>query len=78
MIKLILKYNRLYDNMIEPKRTLFFFFVLVPIIFGSQMVLTTIFNEWGYIIWLIFILLVVAFRMTPVFVGKNDENSEPK
>ena len=78
MIKLILKYNRLYDNMIEPKRTLFFFFVLVPIIFGSQMVLTTIFNEWGYIIWSIFILLVVAFRMTPVFVGKNDENSEPK
>lgn len=78
MIKLILKYNRLYDNMNEPKRTLFFFFVLVPIIFGSQMVLTTIFNERGYIIWSIFIILVVAFRMTPVFVGKNDENSEPK
>ena len=85
MIKLILKYNRLYDNMNEPKRTLFFFFVLVPIIFGSQMVLSSIFDAWGYIIWSIFIMIVVAFRMTPVFVDikkmhseNENENSELK
>jgi len=43
MIKSILKANSWYDDLKEPNRTLFFFFVLIPLICGSQLLLTTIF-----------------------------------
>jgi len=49
MIKSILKANSWYDNLKEPNRT---FFVLMPLICGSQLLLTTIFEEkWGYVYW---------------------------
>ncbi len=74
MIKSIIKANSWYDNMVEPKRTLFFFFVLVPIIFGSQFLLTTFLGNIGYIYWSLLILLLVIFRMVPVFIDIRSKN----
>jgi hypothetical protein len=69
MIKSILKANSWYDNLKEPNRTLFFFFVLMPLIYGSQLLLTTIFEEkWGYIYWGFWAMFLVAFRMIPSIV----------
>ena len=74
MIKNIIKVNRWYDELVEPKRTLFFFFVLVPIIFGSQFLLTTFLGNIGYIYWSLLILLLVVFRMMPIFVDIKNKN----
>jgi len=74
MIKSIIKANSWYDNMVEPKRTLFFFFILAPIIFGSQFLLTTSLGEIGYIYWALLVLVLVIFRMVPVFVDIKNKN----
>lgn len=69
MIKLILKANKWYDNMKDVNRTLFFFFVLLPIIGGLQYFIEYIFNiseSKSLIIWAFTMLVLVLFRMTPV------------
>lgn len=74
MIKNIIKANRWYDNLVEPKRTLFFFFVITPIVFGSQFLFTTFLGEIGYIYWSLLVLLLLIFRMVPVFVDIKNKN----
>jgi len=74
MIKWIVKANSWYDTMKEPNRTLFFFFVIVPLVFGTQMLLTTIYGDIGYIYWSIWVMIVMLFRMVPVFVDIKNKN----
>jgi hypothetical protein len=74
MIKSIIKANSWYDNLAEPKRTLFFFFVLAPLLFGTQFLLTTFLGNVGYIYWALWIMLVVIFRMVPIFVDIKNKN----
>jgi hypothetical protein len=68
MIKSILKANSWYDDLKEPNRTLFFFFVLMPLIFGSQFLLDTIYGDIGYIYWAFCMFALVIFRMIPSIV----------
>jgi hypothetical protein len=68
MIKWIVKANSWYDTMKEPNRTLFFFFVIVQLVFGTQILLTTIYGDIGYIYWSIWVMIMVLFRMVPVFI----------
>ena len=68
MINYIIKCNNWYDSLKEPKRTLFFFFILVPLICGTQLLLTTLYNEVGYIYWSIWVSILAMFRMVPIFV----------
>ena len=81
MIKLILKANIWYDNIKEPKRTLFFFLLIMPIIVVSQYVLTRYLGDKvGYITWASLMLLIVSFRMLPslheIFSGKNSDDKK--
>ena len=74
MIKWIVKANSWYDTMKEPNRTLFFFFVILPLICGTQLLLTTIYGDIGFIYWSIWIMIMVLFRMTPIFVDIKNKN----
>ena len=74
MIKWIVKANSWYDTMKEPNRTLFFLFILVPLICGSQILLTTFLGDEGFIYWSIWIMIVVLFRMIPVFTDIKNKN----
>ena len=74
MIKWIVKANSWYDTMKEPNRTLFFLFILVPLICGSQILLTTFLGDEGFIYWSIWIMIVVLFRMIPVFMDIKNKN----
>ena len=74
MIKWIIKANSWYDTMKEPNRTLFFFFVILPLICGTQFLLTTIYGDIGFIYWGIWIMIMVLFRMIPVFVDIKNKN----
>jgi hypothetical protein len=78
MIKSILKANSWYDNLKEPNRTLFFFFVLLPLICGTQFLLTSICGEMGYIYWAFWMMFLVIFRMTPSIVDIINMNKERK
>jgi len=74
MIKWIVKANSWYDTMKEPNRTLFFFFFILPLISGTQILLTTIYGDIGYIYWAISMVILVLFRMIPVFVDIKNKN----
>lgn len=74
MIKWIVKANSWYDTMKEPNRTLFFFFVILPLICGTQPILTTIYGDIGFIYWGIWIMIMWLFRMMPVFVDIKNKN----
>jgi hypothetical protein len=74
MIKWIVKANSWYDTMKEPNRTLFFFFVLLPLICGTQLLLTNIYGDIGFVYWSIWIMILVLFRMTPVFLDIKNKN----
>ena len=78
MIKWIVKANSWYDTMKEPNRTLFFFFVLLPLICGSQILLTTFFGDIGYIYWSVWVMIMVLFRMTPSIVDIKNIHKERK
>ena len=78
MIKSILKANSWYDNLKEPNRTLFFFFVLMPLICGSQILLTTFLGDIGYIYWAVWVMIMVLFRMTPSIVDIKDMHKKRK
>lgn len=78
MINSILRANNWYDTLKEPNRTLFFFFVLIPLICGSQILLTTFLGDIGYIYWAFWILIMVLFRMTPSIVGIKNLHKERK
>jgi hypothetical protein len=74
MIKWIVKANSWYDTMKEPNRTLFFFFFILPLICGTQLLLSTIYGDIGYIYWAISMVILVLFRMIPVFVDIKNKN----
>jgi hypothetical protein len=74
MIKLIIRANKSYDNMKEPNRTFFFILVLLPLIIGSQFLLTTIFGDKGFIYWALWILILTIFRMIPIFIDIKNKN----
>jgi len=78
MIKSIIKANSWYDDLKEPNRTLFFFFVLLPLICGSQLLLTTIFDKWGYVYWGFWMMFLVAFRMIPSIVDTRNMHKKRK
>jgi hypothetical protein len=78
MIKSILKANSWYDDLKEPNRTLFFFFVLMPLICGSQFLLTTFLGDIGYIYWAVWVMIMVLFRMTPSIVDIKDMHKKRK
>ena len=77
MIKSIIKANSWYDNLKEPKRSLLFFSVMIPVII-SQYFLTEWLGSIGYIYCALFLLVFVIFRMVPPIVdiinwNKNSE-----
>lgn len=74
MIKWIIKANSWYDTMKEPNRTLFFYFIILPLIIGTQLLLTSFFGEIGYAYWGIWIIIMVLFRMVPLFVDIKNKN----
>jgi len=78
MIKSILKANSWYDDLKEPNRTLFFFFVLMPLICGSQLLFTIIFGDDGYIYWSFLVMFLVAFRMIPSIVDIRNMHKKRK
>jgi hypothetical protein len=78
MIKSILKANSWYDDLKEPNRTLFFFFVLMPLICGSQFLLDTIYGDIGYIYWAFCMFALVIFRMTPSIVDIRNMHKKRK
>ena len=78
MIKSIIRANNWYDTLKETKRTLFFFFVLIPLICGSQILLTTFLGYIGYIYWAVWIMVLVLFRMTPSIVDIKNTHKERK
>ena len=78
MIKWIIKANSWYDTMKEPNRTLFLFFVLLPLICGSQILLTTFLDDIGYIYWAVWVMIMVLFRMTPSIVDIKDMHKKRK
>jgi hypothetical protein len=66
MIKYILKANKWYDNLKEPWRFLFFIsLVCVPLGLSNAFMYTND-NKWSVIIFPVFCLLIMLFRITPV------------
>jgi len=82
MIRYLIRLNYKYDDLKEPKRTLFFFLVLMPVICCSQLVFAHFFGNKGYIYWAILMLFIVFVRMTPTLYflrhGKDFKEEENK
>jgi hypothetical protein len=68
MMKKLCYLNYKYDNLKEPNRTLFFFFVLMPLICLTQIVLPHFMGvPRGYLCWAFMMLVIVFIRMAPTF-----------
>jgi uncharacterized protein YybS (DUF2232 family) len=82
MLKKFCKLNYKYDNLPEPKRTLFFFLCLMPIICFSQLIFIHLVGDTkGYLSWAILMLALVGIRMSPTIyflINKKDYDEEVK
>ena len=72
MKKLIIKSNKWYDNLPEPKRTLFFLIVILGSLIVSECISVYVSNNifWGFIIWNV---VFCSWRISYVFIDWIDD-----